>query len=309
MENKVKNDIKEIEESLYQTPKVFKFQLFILSSTLLALGFLFNFPLGNIINSNIEKAISSNPACPIMHGGTEFSFFFPSITIKNPTISAKCFGGKSDIALKDIELNLVTPSFSPIGLRFSTQLSDGKSTINLSPVLSYPTQKISIQDSKIKGSFFNNILQQSNLINGDLLIDALVELKDGDLDSGDFHLKSKNLSIPSQSVQGFDLPLLNFELLSLKGALKNQKHLNIQTLILGGPKSPIQLQLAGKIELNKKSINQSNYDLNGEIKFAPTFLEAFPILTPFLVGKKNADGFYRVKLKGSFNKLSMPQIL
>lgn len=269
------------------------------------IGILSRFSLKETTATLIANAINSNRSCSLSYEKIEVSFFLPSVILRNANINGICMGNLvQSLALGDVKLFLHGPSFSPLGLKFKTEIQTKKSEINLYIAAGLSSQAIRIEDSTIDSELIKKFINGKFNFNGSLLIDAVVKFSDQKFNSGNFFVKSKNLTIPSQKISGFDLPSLPIQNLVFKGNLnfKNPTltQLDILTLEAGSNDSPILGKLDGTIKLNSKYTPGSEIALTGKLKFSQTFLDSFSIMSLFLGGKStDKEGYYNLNILGT----------
>lgn len=284
--------------------------ILVLSFFAFILGLLMNFSAEEKISQNIEAALKSNGRCPMNYKSMSLSYIMPSLNFTDFEISSRCLGGQNPFKLKSITSKLSIPSLSPFGPSFETTLKDQFSQIKIDSAHGFTGSLIKIESSKLAAKTLNPFLGKAKIegqftVNSNLLVDYTPSLQELDL-----QIKSLNFSIPAQNIQNFEVPTLIIGPLSLKAQMKDGKKLNIIELILGNEISPIRANIKGDITLNQKNINLSQIDLIATVKFSQNFLESFSILNLFLdASKQDEDGFYKIKLTGTFNKLGSPEFL
>lgn len=300
--SKLKKKDNEIDSEIYAQKSLALWKYIIGSILLIFFGFFFNYPLEKTIKNTLVKNLSSLKSCPITFQDIELSYFLPKVIITKPVISGRCFNqAQGSLSLNDLTIHLSGPSFYPLGLKFSVDIKKGLSKINLYPLIGIGKVVLKVEKSVLSSDLISEIAG-SNPVEGTLAIDALVEMGSKGLSDLKFHVQSKNLAIPSQNLQGLDLPHLNIGTLSLKGEYDGKKVFKVDNFILGNDLSPIVGQMKGNINVNKYNMAFSTLDLNGEVKFTPEFLNDFSILNLLLGGKNQENGFYKVRLGGSLMK-------
>lgn len=304
---KLKVQPNELPEEIYSQNKVFFIKVIIASLTLFFLAFCFNFPLGKIIKSHVEKAISSNRSCPISYDELKIEWFLPKIVIKKPVVSGVCFNNPSStLKLKDLFIKVESPSFWPLGLKLHAKVKHQFSVLNIYPTIGLTTHAVKIEKSSISHDTLTAILGPKSLkFTGDIEIESILNFKGKSVTSGDVFVNSENFNIPTQNVRGLDLPGLPISIFQLKASVNAKNLLDIKDIRVGDANSPILAEVDGKVKLNPHNISNSTLDVNGDIKFSNKFLEEFGILNIMLGGKTPTEkGFYKFKLQG---RLSAPK--
>jgi type II secretion system protein N len=308
MKNKIQYN--EISNEVYGNKNIPYIKIVFISITLLIIGFVLNFPVNDIMTKQITKGLQTNSACPIIFDDLKITFFLPKVVLKKPIISGRCFKqpGQS-LKLNDVKLSFAGPSFSPIGIKFKTQIKSGRTNINLFPTISLGGHLLRIDKTVIDSDLVNKLSGMSNLLRGTFNLTALINSSNESLQSGKLVLKSKNIIVPGQNIKGFDVPELNIGNFLLKANMKNSKTTEIIDFIIGNETSPIIATFKGTIKMNKYNFSFSEIDLIGEVKFSDKFMSDFSILNILLPSKKPIDGFYKMQLKGPLNRMIKPKFL
>lgn len=295
----------DLDDEVYEFEPGFGFKLGLIAFVIFVISFFSNFTiresLENLIANNLQKSAS----CPLLFSGIEVSFFLPSLKIKNLELDGSCFSNPfSTVELGDVNTFLYGPSFSPFGLKFKTEITKGRTALNIYSSLGFGSSAIRIEESVIDSSILNSILGPKLKLAGTFNIDTVIYLQKFKLNSGNFLIKSNSLIIPNQKVAAFDLPNLAIQNFVFKAHLKQAssqiKNLDIMTLELGSNESPLIAQVKGAIKLNDKYMQGSDLNLRGKVKFSQSFLESFSILNLFLTGKQaDEDGYFPLTISGT----------
>ncbi|WP_372653793.1 hypothetical protein [Halobacteriovorax sp.] len=301
---KLKTHPSELPEEIYIQKKTFFFKVSVAAFLISLIAFMLNFPIGKIIKSNAEVAIASNAACPITYDEMKFEWFLPKVILTKPVINGRCYSNpSSSLKLADLAISFQSPSFWPLGVKLHTKIKHKLSVINIYPTVGLGGQVIKIEKSSISHKTLKEFLGPKSLnFTGDIELESIVKLDGGKVSQSDFLITSTNLSIPSQNIEGFDLPNLPIGAFQLKGNLNARNLIEIQDFQLGAANSPILAEAAGAIKLNTHNISNSTLDINGEVKFTADFLNKFAIINMLLSGKESTDkGFYKFKVGGKFS--------
>jgi type II secretion system protein N len=268
----------------------------------LFLGFFINFPISDIVKTQVKKAIATMPNCPISYDKIEVEyFFFPKVIIKEPVISGICYKNpQSSLKFQELIVKLWLPSFLPPGIRFHIPIKYGKSEVDIYPTITFGKLHLNIKDSKIEGKFLENFSDKLKNLKGTIEINAITNIdKRGPID-GEFLLKSKNLIIGAQNISGLAVPNLPLKNIVIKAELERPT-LTLLDVIIGDEESPLKANMKGEIKLNMRHFPSSSLDIDGNVFFGQDFLTSFGILNLFLAGKQTAkDGSYPIKLQGTF---------
>jgi hypothetical protein len=300
----------ELNEEIY-APKYWTVpRLVLIGLLLLFIGFLVNFSLEEKINKYLQTTLSNNTACPILFDKAELSYFLPELLIKKPVIMGACFGQYNNrLELKEIKIGFHSPSFYPVGLRLHVEATSGKSYINLYPVLSIFSQNVKIEKTIIDTQLFASMMDNNvSPFSGTLGIEGFFEFKSGKIHDGEIAIVSKNFSLPSQNIKGFELTQLNLETLNLSAHFTNPDTVEIERIQLGKDKSPLEMVLKGTIHVNQNDFMSSQLTLDGDMKLSRFMLVNFPILKLFLP-ESNTSGSYKMKINGVLRNPGAPQFL
>lgn len=305
-----KIDASKLEESIYASTRLSKGKLIALFIFSLLIFVGINLSFTKRLTEQLEKVIKGTPQCPIIHKGIAIEWLLPKIVVKAPSLSASCFNRRKGgpLKLEDVAINLGIPSVYPPGIKLHGEIKPirGKSRINLYPIIGLTSHFIKISNTVIDDQLLAEIFGKS-IIEGMFEIESNLQVENSELANGDLLIKSKNLIIRSQNIQGLNLPQLRIGNFQVKANL-NKTKLSIISLIIGDDQSPIYLSLSGNIRLNKYNVASSKLELAGDIRFSPDFITAFPAINLFLSGKESQGGMYRIEIGGSFNAPS-PRIL
>jgi len=302
-------DSDNLNTDVYETSKGLIFLLMLMAGGSFFFGFIFNFSLEDKIISLIETNVKYNKKCPTQYKNLKLGYLLPKIRMTEINLSSRCIGTKQNMSLKKIETSLAFPSFSPLGLSLDTRISDKYSKIDITSVHSLSSNYFKINSNKLNAKTFAPMLNNFKLA-GNFKVDSNIGLKKKNIESLILKVESKNFSIPSQNIQGFDIPNLNLGDLLLRARIKKKKKLEIQDLIIGKELSPIRAKISGNITLDKYNFVRSKLDLTATVKFSSAFLESFSMLTLFLdQSKQDEQGFYKMKIGGTLSRPSKPVFL
>ena len=293
----------DLKDEIYSEFPLSKISVFFLAIILIILGFSLNFPLKEKVSAIILTELKKNKACPVLFESLDFNILNPGLIINNVLVSGRCFQNpSSNLTFKDIKVNFSLPSLSPPGLKFKTEISKGRSLIKAFPAISIASSKVDIDpSSKIRLQDFSEITSGKVDLNGDVKISGDMSLKGSKVQGTQFTLKSNNITLPAQTVNNFNIPLIPLGKLILKAKMNRRGLLTIQSVQAGSDASPVLLEVEGSMKVNQRYIGRSTYDLKGKINFSEQFYKKdFPILNLFLSGKqKDSKGYFSFTLRGS----------
>ncbi len=293
----------QLADSIYK-PNLLNWNFIILGILFLLIGFIFNIPIKEKLADIITTKLASSQTCPIFYERLEIGEFLEKINLYGPIISGSCLERPNSIRFDQISGNLSLPTISPPGIKMHLEIKDEKSTINLFPVISYPTYSVEIMDTIIQGPLLEKLIGGSFQVKGDFNIDSNIKMESGDLLEGDLKIISSNFIIPRQTITGFNIPALLLRNFGIKGNISQKNIMDFSSIILGDKDSMVFANLSGKLMVNKDYFQQSKLDLAGKIRFSKEFIVSFPILNLLLSGKNpGPDGLYNIKLEGPISSI------
>lgn len=294
-----------LTDQIYAPPQIHIGKLVGLGLGFMALGFLLNFPLSQTLTQKIEAALFNNPACPMQAQQSHIRLFPPKIELEQVRLSGTCFSNpSSDLQLHRASVYLARPSFYPIGLLFRLDVKtrpEGQERLLFDLGVGIPSPKFRLHPSVLEASTLNTLLAQKNLLQGQFKLEGQGGLSWGGLDSFNLIISSSNLVIPSQNIQGLELPTLNLKDALLKARLSDGKILTVEELVLGSESSPLTGTVTGTIELNPKLIPLSELSLVSELTLSQDLINSFPIINLFLGTYQQGSGQFRFGISGNLN--------
>lgn len=305
------NNVSKVEE----TSKIYNISFKSLTAILIASVFAFilglglNFSLNDKINAFITSTVKQNRQCPMTFKDMKISYLLPSIQFTNFSLSERCLGPGNNLAFNTITASLSLPSFSPFGPSLHTTIKDSASQIDILSVHGIFDHHIKITSTKLSSKTFSPLLGNFKVA-GLYTFNTDIGTNLSTIKNMTLQLKSMNFSIPAQTVEGFEIPNLLIGPLSLKLEMLEENNLKILEFIVGNELSPIRATIKGSLNLVPANIKRSQVDLIATVKFSASFLESFSIINLFLdQTKQDDDGFYKIRLTGSLNKLDKPEFL
>ena len=293
----------DLKDEIYNEFPLSKILVFFLAIILVIAGFSLNFPLKEKVSSLILTELKKNKACPLLFESLDFNLLKPGLTINKVLVSGRCFQNpNSDLTFRNIKVNFSLPSLNPPGLKFKTEIAKGGSLIRVFPTVSVATTKVDIDpSSRLRLQDFSEITSGKLAMKGDMKLSGNMSLVGSSIQNSQFQVKSNNITLPAQTINSFNIPLIALGKLILKAKMNRRGLLTIQTFQAGGDTSPVLIEVKGSMKVNQRFMGRSTFDLKGKINFSEQFYKKdFPILNLFLGGKqKDARGYYHFTLKGS----------
>lgn len=287
----------DLETIDYSFPKLGKSKWITLTVGIFLLGIIIYFPFMFKVKSLVKTQMHKIPGCSVDYQDIKLEFFLPKVIVKNLVVPQSCFGKYGDpLKMSKVFLYFRGFSFSPFGPHFKieTQLND----IPLSSYLTtgFGTIALNIKENEIDLSKLRKLIPTVNL-SGKIKIDALVKLNGKDIDDLKLNIRSKDFTLPGQTIQGFKLATMRLNNLLLK-ANKKGKKLILESFIIGDDDAPIRSNFKGNVTLNQRNLTASQLDLIGEVAFSSKFLESYAIIKLVMNKFDKKDEFYQIKLTG-----------
>lgn len=308
-ENKLSENQVGDEIYLNKTPYI---AIVVFSIVFISLAFILNFPLEEKVQGAITKALKSNRSCQISYSKMDFSLFlFPTFNLKDVTLPGTCFGQSRGGALSfsKVDLNVKRPTILPPGVLVETKIFDKITDLTVFSSLGITSASIRIENSTIEGALLAKAGGLPIKLKGSLSVDARFDTDYKFPTDGDFHITSKDLTLPPQMVMILQMKNLALSPLVLKGSIK-ESIVRVTRFQVGNAQSKIEAIFTnGVITLNKKNPRLHKADLEGKVRLGEAFLKEYPILNAFLgKAKKDDNGFYTIELKGLLSQLR-PKLL
>lgn len=287
------------EEIDYSFPKLGKKRWALILTSFFLIGFIGAFPFFLTIENKIKSALSSIPGCSISFKEINFHFFLPKVVVSDVAIPASCYSNKNiaPLELKEIRLNFKGISFAPFGPHFKLETVVLENPINAYLTFGIFSHAINIKDNKFDLSKISPLLPELKL-KGEVLLNALLNFSNSNIQELKIAASSKNLMIPGQKIFGFTLPMLNIGDFLLKGQMDQKSVLKVENFILGDTESPIRSNFNGTINLNTRNISSSRLNLNGEVSFSEKFMTDIPLIEMAMQRFTKKDQFYQIAITG-----------
>ncbi|WP_419172367.1 type II secretion system protein GspN [Halobacteriovorax sp.] len=311
MQETMSKNENNIQEETYKLNKKTIFLIIVLSFSSVIIGFLANFSFEDKIYGLLQSGLKKNRQCPIFYKKAQLSYFLPGLELSGLEVSGRCLRTPNALTIKSANVSLGLPSVAPIGISFSSKIdkiNGFDSTLNIKSIHNFSTQYLKLEETRINLESLRPMLGPVS-INGNIDIEALVSTDLKALKDLDIYLRSKDLVIPSQIIQSFEIPTLAINNLSLK-ASSDGGPIEIKELILGTQDSPIRAKASGIIDLDKINIKRSKLEIEAQVKFSPEFIEQFAILNLILGnGQPDEQGFYHMRINGTLGNPGTPIIV
>jgi len=303
MEAKKKVSESELEDQIYEKSKKGKKRFIGFAILLFFVGVLFNYPLKKTVDGILTKSLKPPRNCPYSYKDVSFEFFMPKVIFKDLHLPGSCFNSpKSSLDLETAKVFFRGLSLSPLGLSTKVETNIFGQNLEAFAAVAPKRQKIKIPETTLPASFLTPLLKNNLSLDGNLTIEALTELEKNKLQEGNLLITSRDLILPAQNIQGFDLDALNLKDLNIKATVGKNGQLKIRELKVGNPSAPLFLDLNGRVNLILSNPKFSQLSLDGTLKVSPELIKKMPILNAVLGSLKKKGDSYIIKISGTLGR-------
>ncbi len=297
----VASEIQSLEEVQYKS-KIKTFFWFFLLFFLFVTAFLNFYPVSDKLKTIIKAQFKNTPGCNPDFDQIRMEWVMPKIVISDLVLPASCLKREGEpMKFSHVTLNYNLINFSPFGLPFRLDTEFSGQPISVYFVQGIGQQMIRLKDQNLVLSRFASLLGNDFKFAGSVTVDTTLVMKSNRLSELSFKAASKDLQIPSQSIQGFTMPNLKLNELYVEASSANPPRVTVDKLILGDTDSPMRANFKGRIDLQEGAIGFSPMDLAGEVAFSDTFKNQLPLIDMMFSSFAQKDGFYQIRLGGTLN--------
>lgn len=279
------------------------------------LGFFLNFSLQSKILTFVQTQLTRYSPCTLKYEGPEILYFFPGVQFKNLEIPRNCFNNYPN-PLKFDHLNIQINGFdfaifSPV----VSFIGKGQKDFSIQGEAAYSGQDLQLNlketqiNARLLSKTFIDLLSPNIpfpiLLDGNLTINAAIQLQKGALRKLKLKIASGDFKIPDLYLMGVEIPEIDIG--NLQIAVKtttDKKKLIFEQVSLGGKENSLTATLDGHINLSLHDFSASQIMAKTKFKIAPDLLEKIPILEVLL--KKfyhKDDGFYHVNISHTLESM------
>jgi hypothetical protein len=292
-------EIISLDEIQYKS-KVKFILYFLLTFFLFSMAFLNFYPIGEKLKSQIKLLTKNNPGCNPSFDEIRMEWLMPKIIVSDLVVPALCLGRQGeDLKFNFVKLNYHFISFSPFGLPFRLDSEIAGQPVSLYYVQGIGKQMIRLKDQKLVLNRLQPLLGGSFKLAGSVTVDLNLLMEGNLINKLSLKAQSKDLQIPSQSIESFTLPNMKLNEFYVEANSETPPRVAVDRLIIGDPDSPIRANFKGKIELMNTGIAFSPLELTGEMAFSDSFKQSMPIIDMMFQSFTQRDGFYQLKLGGT----------
>lgn len=292
------SEIQSLNEIQYKT-KIKVIFLILLIPFLFVIGFANYFPVSDKLKSVIQMSLKGT-GCNLDYDQVHMEWFMPKLVISDLVVPARCLGRNGEpLKFAHVTLNYQLINFAPFGLPFRLETDFNGQPIALYFVQGIGTQMVRIKDQKIALSRLEPLLGGQVKLAGNVTVDLNLQLSGNRMKNLSLIAQSKDLQIPAQNLQGFNLPIMKINDFRLEALSDNPPRITVDKIILGDTDSPIRANFKGRIDLQEGAIQFSPLDLTGDLKFSESLKKTVPLLDMMFQSFAQKDGFYQIRLGGT----------
>ncbi len=300
MASQTSSEIASLDDIEYKSK--FKIYFYILGcGFLFTMAFLNFYPVGDKLKGILRKQLSGT-SCNPDYDELHFEWLMPKLVVTDLMLPASCFDRQGDpIRLSHVTINYNLINFSPFGLPFRIETSMKGQPLSFYFVQGIGKQMIRLKDQKITLSRLEG-LTGSFKLSGTVMTDLSLLMEGQKMSTVSFKLASEDFQIPSQSIEGLNIPTMKLNKFYIEAIGAGGSRVNVDKIIIGDTDSPIRANFKGKIDLRQGAIGFSPLDLRGEVAFSNAIKESLPLLDMMFQSFNQKDGFYQIRLGGMLAK-------
>lgn len=292
------SEIQSLNEIQYKS-KVKPYFLVMLILALFVMGFINFFPVSDKLKSLVQSSLKGT-GCNLDFDEVHMEWLLPKVVISDLVVPARCLGRMGEpMKFAHVTLNYQLINFAPFGLPFRLDTEFNGQPLTMYYVQGIGTQMIRFKDQTIALSRLEPLMGGQFKMGGNVTIDLNLQISDKRMKSLSLLAQSKDLQVPAQNLQGFNLPTMKINDFRLEALSDNPPRITVDKLILGDTDSPVRANFKGRIDLQEGAVQFSQMDLTGDLKFSDNFKQTVPLLDMMFQSFAQKDGFYQIRLGGT----------
>jgi len=143
-------------------------------------------------------------------------------------------------------------------------------------------------------------------IAGILNLEGFLKFSSGSITDGQIEIQSNDFHIPAQTINNFEIKLLNLKKFNFSAHFANTQTMLIDKFDIGQANTPLELKLKGSLIINSSNFMSSLLQISGPLHLDTYVLTNFEFIKLFLpIG--NTNGTYQMKLVGALDNLGKPE--
>lgn len=245
--------------------------------------------------------LSQLVGCPVQHSPISANFFPPGIHINDITFPSACTGINQNIVLNNLVVSFGGLSFSPLGPVIDIKTTFENLPVQVKIAVGFNQVNISSYYDKLALNklvpILNKYLALPIILEGNAKIDLRLSMINQLLDEYKLDITSTDLNLPAQIITMFKIPELPLKTLNLKAQGK-KNNLSLDNLTLGS-NANLLLQSKGNFLIDFSFIQNTQLNLDLELKLSHALNQEFSILSTLMGKNKVAEGQYKMKITGT----------
>lgn len=266
---------------------------------LFVFAFMSFYPIGDKLKVFLKSNLKGS-GCNPDFDEIRMEWIMPKIVVSDLKLPASCLGRTGEaLEFSHVTLNYQLINFAPFGLpfRLDTELNGQPLTVYF--VQGIGQRMIRLKDQTISLTRLQPLLGGNFKLAGNVTVDLNLTVSNNLLKGLSLIAESKDLQIPSQSIQGFTAPNLKINTLRLEATSEAPPRINVDKMILGDADSPLRANFKGRIDLQEGAPAFSPLNLGGEVAFSEAFKQQLPLIDMMFQSFTQKDGFYQIRLGGT----------
>jgi hypothetical protein len=298
------SELKSLEDINYKSRvKVYFYPL--IAVFLFTIAFLNFYPIGEKLKTFLKTNLQDS-ACNPDYDKIRMEWLLPKLVITDLVLPPGCLGASAREAVKFnfVNVNFQFINFSPFGFPFKVETEMNAQPLSFYFVQGFGERMLRLKDQSLVLSRLAPVMGGNFKLAGNMTLDLNVLMNnENTLKNLSFKAQSKDLQIPSQSLQGFTVPNLKLKDFFIEANSDSPPRIRVENFILGDPESPVRAKFNGSIDLQQDALQMSPVDLNGEVAFSESFQQTLPIIDMMFQSFSQKDGFYQVRLGGTLGSI------
>lgn len=266
---------------------------------LFVFAFMNFYPIGDKLKVFLKSNLKGT-GCNPDFDEIRMEWVLPKVVVSNLVLPASCLGRSGEpLKFSHLTLNYQLINFAPFGLpfRLDTELNGQPLTVYF--VQGFGQRLIRLKDQTIALARLQPLMGGNFKLAGNVTVDLNLTLANNVMKGLNLIAESRDLQIPSQSIQGFTAPNLRINTLRIDANSDTPPRVNVDKLILGDAESPLRANFKGRIDLQDGAVAFSPLNLTGEVAFSENFKQQLPLIDMMFQSFTQKDGFYQIRLGGT----------
>ena len=293
------SEIQSLEDIRYKSKlKIFIYP--ILLFFVFTIAFLHFYPISTQLKSFMKKNLAGT-GCNPDYDNITIGWLLPKVIITDLSLPSTCFGQNSNenIRFNFVTINFNFINFSPFGLPFKIETEMNAQPLSLYFVQGISERLIRVKDQSLVFSRIKPLIGDKLKISGNMVLDfSLLLTNNNSIQSLELKVRSKDLQLPAQNLQGFTTPNLKLNDLYLEATSGKAPRILIEKFLIGDTESPIRANFKGHVDMQQGNLPFSPMDLTGEMAFSENLKQQLPLIDIMFQTFAQVDGFYQIRLGG-----------